>query len=195
VNDQTHTLLNLIRTRRSYGLPALKPDPIPQAHVALMLEAANWSPSHGLTEPWRFTVFAGEQRAALGERFAEAYRLITPPEKYDPKAEEAQRWRPFGASVWISIGMFRSGNNKMPEWEDLASVAIAVQHIHLVAHSLGYGGKWVSGEIVRHDCVRDFVGLQPPSKLLGFFFVGWPADGAAPAAQRSPIEAKVSWRW
>ena len=160
-----------------------------------MLEAANWSPSHGLTEPWRFAVFAGEHRAALGERFAEAYRLLTPPEKYDPAAEEAQRRRPLGASVWISIGMLRTGQDKMPEWEDLASVAIAVQHIHLVAHSLGYAGKWVSGEIVRHDCVRDFVGLTPPSKLLGFFFLGWPADGASPPAQRSPIEDKVSWRW
>lgn len=195
MNAQAQVLLELIRTRRSYALPALRPDPIPQEHVRLMLEAANWSPSHGLTEPWRFTVFAGEQRAALGERFAEAYRLLTPLEKYDPAAEEAQRRRPLGASVWISIGMLRTGQDKMPEWEDLASVAIAVQHIHLVAHSLGYAGKWVSGEIVRHDCVRDFVGLTPPSKLLGFFFLGWPADGVSPPAQRSPIEDKVSWRW
>jgi nitroreductase len=195
MNEQAQVLLELIRARRSYALPALRPDPIPQEHVRLMLEAANWSPSHGLTEPWRFAVFAGEQRAALGEVFAQAYRLLTPPEKYDPAAEEAQRRRPLGASVWISIGMLRTGQDKMPEWEDLASVAIAVQHIHLVAHSLGYAGKWVSGEIVRHDCVRDFVGLTPPSKLLGFFFLGWPADGVSPPAQRSPIEDKVSWRW
>jgi nitroreductase len=195
MNAQAQVLFELIRTRRSYGLPELRPDPIPQEHVQLMLEAANWSPSHGLTEPWRFAVFAGEQRAALGEVFAQAYRLLTPAEKYDLRAEEAQRRRPFGASVWISIGMLRTGQDKMPEWEDLASVAIAVQHIHLVAHSLGYAGKWVSGEIVRHDCVRDFVGLTPPSKLLRFFFLGWPADGASPPAQRSPIEDKVSWRW
>jgi len=195
MNEQAQVLLELIRTRRSYALPQLRPDPISQEHVKLMLEAASWSPSHGLTEPWRFTVFAGEHRAALGECFAKAYRLVTPPDKYDPKAEEAQRQRPFGASIWISIGMSRTGNDKMPEWEDLASVAIAVQHIHLVAHSLGYAGKWVSGEIVRHDCVRDFVGLQPPSKLLGFFFLGWPADGVLLPAQRSPIEDKVSWRW
>ena len=194
MNIRTQVLFDLIRTRRSYGLPEIVPIPVPPEHVKLMLEAANWAPSHGLTEPWRFTVFAGDARAELGERFAEAYRLITPPEKYDPKAEEAQRKRPLGASVWISAGMLRTGNDKMPEWEDLASVAIAVQHIHLVAHSLGYAGKWVSGEIVRHDCVRDLVGLQPPSRLLGFFFLGWPANGAAPQSQRSPIEDKVSWR-
>lgn len=187
-------LLRAIRNRRSFGIKELLPDPIPREHIELMLKAANWAPTHGMTEPWRFTVFAGQSREALSERFAEAYRLLTPPEKYDPKAEQAQRARPFAAPVWISLGMWRTGHDKMPEWEDLASVAIAAQHIQLVAHSLGYACKWTSGEIVRHERVLELVGLQPPSKLLGFLFVGKPANGVVPQAGRSPIEDKVTWR-
>ncbi|MFC1464213.1 MAG: nitroreductase [Candidatus Brachytrichaceae bacterium NZ_4S206] len=194
MNDTTHILLNLIRERRSYTLKELSSAPVNLDDVKLMLEAARWAPTHGMTEPWRFCVFAGESRAALGERFAEAYRLLTPPEKYDPKAEQAQRERPFAAPVWISLGMLRTGHDKMPEWEDLASVAIAAQHIHLVAHSLGYACKWTSGDIVRHESLFDLVGLRPPSKLLGFLFVGRPADGVVPRASRSPIEDKVIWR-
>lgn len=190
---KTHVLLDAIRTRRSYPLKDVSPEPIDLDDVRLMLEAANWAPTHGMTEPWRFCVFAGESRAALGERFAEAYRLLAPPDKYDPAGEQTQRERPFTAPVWISLGMLRTGNDKMPEWEDLASVAIAAQHIHLVASSLGYACKWTSGEIVRHERVLDLVGLKPPSKLLGFLYVGKPANGVAPVGKRSPIESKVTW--
>jgi nitroreductase len=159
-----------------------------------MLEAARWAPTHGMTEPWRFTVFAGASRAELGERFAAAYRRITPAEAYQPAQEQAHRERPFGAPVWISLGMFRGENPKMPEWEDLASVAIAAQHIQLVAHTLGYAAKWTSGEAVRHERVLDLVGLAPPSKLLGFLYLGRPASGAPREGRRSPIEERVTWR-
>lgn len=194
MNDATHTLMNLIRERRSYTLKELSSESVNLDDVKLMLEAARWAPTHGMTEPWRFCVFAGEARAALAEGFARAYRLLTPPEKYDPQAEQAQRERAFAAPVWISLGMLRTGHDKMPEWEDLASVAIAAQHMHLVAHSLGYACKWTSGDIVRHESLFDLVGLQPPSKLLGFLFVGRPANGVVPKASRSPIEDRVIWR-
>lgn len=187
-------LLDLIRGRRTYGPKEVSPTaPVAVEDVQLMLEAARWAPNHGLTEPWRFTVFMGESRRLLGERFAEAYRLLTPADKYDPQAEQFQRQRPLAAPVWISIGMFRNGEDRMPEWEDLASVSIAAQHIMLVAHSLGYGSKWVTGEIPLHDRVRDLVGLQPPSRLLGFVFVGRPAEGAKPTSTRSSLEDKVTW--
>jgi nitroreductase len=192
-NNQTQTLLDIIQARRSYPLKDVSPEPIGLDDVRLMLEAANWSPTHGMTEPWRFCVFAGESRATLGLRFAEAYRLITPQDKFDPAGEKTQRERPFAAPVWISLGMLRTGADKMPEWEDVSSVAIAAQHIQLVAHSLGYACKWTSGDVVRHERVLDLVGLTPPSKLLGFLYLGKPANGVVPAARRSPIESKVMW--
>lgn len=193
MNDETQTLIDAIRHRRSYPLKDISPDPINLDDVRLMLEAANWSPTHGMTEPWRFCVFAGESRAALGLRFAEAYRLITPADKYDPTGERTQRERPFAAPVWISLGMLRTGKDKMPEWEDISSVAIAAQHIHLVASSLGYACKWTSGEVVRHERVLQLTGLEPPSKLLGFLYLGRPANGVTPSAKRAPIEDKVTW--
>ena len=193
MNDQTLSLLQAIAARRSYPIQNVAPDPINLDDVKLMLEAANWSPTHGMTEPWRFSIFAGESRRALGEQFAVAYRLLTPTEKYDPKGEQVQRERPFAAPVWISLGLYRSAAPRMPEWEDLSSVAIAAQHIHLVAHSLGYACKWTSGDIVRHDSVLNLVGLQAPSKLLGFLYVGRPVEGTSIPAKRTPIEDKVVW--
>ena len=193
MNNQTQTLLDVIRTRRSYPLQEVSPEPIDLDDVQLMLEAANWSPTHGMTEPWRFGVFAGEARTALGLRFAEAYSALTPADKFVAAAEQAQRQRPFAAPVWISLGLYRTADARMPEWEDLSSVAIAAQHIHLVASSLGYACKWTSGDVVRHETVMQLVGLEPPSKLLGFLYLGKPATGGVPLAKRSAIADRVTW--
>ena len=65
-------LYDAILQRRSMGLSRLKPDPVDRALIEQMLEAANWAPSHGDTEPWRFTVFAGAGRAVLAELYAAA---------------------------------------------------------------------------------------------------------------------------
>ena len=34
--------------------------PVPRRVIERALEAANWAPTHGKTEPWRFAVFMGE---------------------------------------------------------------------------------------------------------------------------------------
>ena len=80
----------------------------------------------------------------------------------------------------------------MPEWEEISAVAIAVHNMQLMACSLGLGGKWVSGATSRHPLVAEFVGLQPPARLLGFLYVGKPAR-AWPAGKRRPIVDKVQW--
>jgi nitroreductase len=80
----------------------------------------------------------------------------------------------------------------MPEWEDLASVSIAAQHVHLVASSMGYACKWTSGDIVRHTRVLEWVGLSAPSKLLGFLYLGRPAR-SVPDSRRTPQEHFVRW--
>lgn len=187
--------MDAILNRRSIPLKQLSPEPIPLESVELMLEAANWAPSHGHTEPWRFTVFAGEGRKILSDAFAEAYRLLTPDEKYNLVAEQAQRDRPYQAPVWISIGMVPGlndqGERRMPEWEELIAVGCAVHNAHLVASSLNLGAKWTSGAVVLHPHVAQVVGLETPARLLGFLYVGKPLQ--SPPGIRRPLEEKVSW--
>lgn len=35
--------------------------PVSQAEVQQLLEAANWAPTHGKTEPWRFAVLSSRE--------------------------------------------------------------------------------------------------------------------------------------
>jgi nitroreductase len=186
------TTFDLIRRRRSFGLTRLSPEPIDLEVVKLMLEAARWAPNHGLTEPWRFTVYAGDARRGLAEAFAEAYRQLNPGEKYNADQAAGQRDRAWQAPVWIAVAMHRDENPRMPEWEDLIAVGCAVQNMHLIATAHGLGGKWSSGAVSTHPHVVEFVGVQPPSRLLGFFYAGKPA-GEWPDCKREPIEDRVRW--
>ena len=189
---EPNDLFEIVRHRRSVGLSRMSPEPIDLDYVRQMLEAANWAPNHGLTEPWRFTVFSGEARRPLGEAFAEAYRQLNPGDSFSAEQQERQRERPLQAPVWIAVTMHRDENPKMPEWEDLVAVGCAVHNMHLMAYAFGLGAKWSSGKVSNHPHVAEFVGVRAPSRLLGFFYVGR-VLGEWPDCQRSPIEDKVKW--
>ena len=183
--NHSHIIFDAIQDRRSMGLSRLSDQPVDRALIERMLEAANWAPSHGDTQPWRFTVFAGEGRAQLAAIFAGAM-----------KEPEAARKRAFAAPVWISIGMAPArkpdGSLQMPLEEELMAVACAVQNLHLMAQSLGLAGMWHSKGSSVAPAVAAGLGLQAPDRLLGFFMCGWPA-GDWLTSTREPISERVRW--
>ena len=72
----------------------------------------------------------------------------------------------------ISIGMHASG--LVPEWEELAATAMAVQNMYLTLavepHAAGY---WTSGNGTGSDFMKEATGLAAEDKQLGFFFLGF----------------------
>lgn len=191
-------LLRLMMERRSMGLSRLKPDAIDCALIERMLEAANWAPSHKDTEPWRFTVFTGDGRERLAELFESAQREDL--ENGVPtkgKDGGGARKRAFAAPLWISIGMTpglrEDGSSVVSEDEELMAVASAVQNLHLMAQASGLAGMWHSKGISVHPAVARGLGLEPPSRLLGFFMCGWPA-GDWLTAERRPLDEKLTWQ-
>ena len=188
-----------IKRRRSMGVARLRLDPVPPELIDRALQMADWAPSHGDTEPWRFVVYSGEARVALGQAFAVAYRQEAEQEgtEFKQATFDAQRERAQGAPVWISIGMqpalTSGGTPKMEEEEELLAMGGAVQNLHLTANALGLAGMWLSKGVFRHASVAEFVGLTPPlGRLLGFFALGWPAT-EWPEGERRPLSEKVRW--
>jgi nitroreductase len=184
MNENADLLFDAIRNRRSMGLSRLKPDPVDHSLIERMLGAADWAPSHGDTEPWRFTVFTGDGRERLADLFESA------------EGHEGARKRAFAAPVWISIGMApvlkEDGSLLMSEDEELMAVACAVQNLHLMASALGLAGMWHSKGSSVHSAVAHGLGLDPPARLLGFFMCGWPATDWLTSTRR-PLSEKVRW--
>lgn len=165
------TLDELIRGRRSHFVKEFNGLPVPDDIIARMLENARWAPSHKLTLPWRFRVFEGAEKTALCSAMEQYYMQNTPAELFDERKLAKIRTYAFKVSHIISIGFVPSG--KVPEWEELAATAMAVQNMYLTLtdypHAAGY---WTTGNGAGTDFMQQQTGLPENSRQLGFFFVG-----------------------
>jgi nitroreductase len=164
---------------------------IPDEIVMQLLENANWAPTHKKKEPWRFTVFTGEGLKKLAEFQSSLYKK-TRGEKFKQAVYEKLLATPLLCSHIISIGMKRSIDNAIPEMEEIAAVACAVQNIYLSATAHGLGGYWTTGGITFDEEAKEFFGLGNEDKLLGFFYLGYVETPSAKGT-RSPIEDKTVW--
>jgi len=165
---------------------------VPEEVLHKMLEAANWAPSHGKTEPWRFIVFQGEGLRSLGEKDAQIYKLLTPAAKYMPKKGEKKLQSKLQSSYVIAICLKRQASEKIPEMEEIEAVACAVQNMHLVATAHGVGAYWSSGATAYADEMKEFLKLGEKDKCLGFFYIGCPKI-PHPQGTRKSIQDKVTW--
>ncbi|MBL8815280.1 MAG: nitroreductase [Planctomyces sp.] len=185
-------ILRIISNRRSIKPGDYLETPIPPAILDQLFEAANWAPTHGMTEPWRFVVFEGDTRIALGEELARIYRSTTSADQIqDAKAEKLCR-NPSLSPCILAIGMHRQVSKKIPEIEEIEAVACAVQNLHLMATALGIGGYWSSGAPICTNEFRDFLGMSPDDKVLGLFYLGYPSK-PWPTGTRTPNSEKVTW--
>jgi len=196
-SSQVQAVLDNIANRRSLGLARLKPDQVEPEIIAKALEAANWAPSHRDTEPWRFSVFTGNSRIKLSQAFAQAYKIEAEASNtYKQEAFDSNLERATWAPLWISIGMTpkfnEDGTPAVPIEEELMAVACAVQNLHLAFAAHGLVGMWHSKNVSVHPHVAEFLGLTPPSQLLGFFFCGYPTV-EWPEGERGPWQDKVTF--
>ncbi len=193
MNFSVTDLSALIRQRRNIPPEQFEPGrKVDDNIVRKMLENANWAPTHGLTEPWRFSVFSGNGLKRLAEFQSELYRQITPPEEFKQPKYDKLLQRPLLSSHVISIGMKRQKSGKIPEVEEIQAVACAVQNMFLTATAFGIAAYWTSGGITYEEKAKGFFGLEENGKLLGFLFIGH-AEEKLLQGKRGDIIEKVRW--
>ncbi|WP_034387826.1 nitroreductase [Deinococcus sp. YIM 77859] len=185
-------LLTTIRERRTVELKDLKPDPIPHEVLLTLLEAANWAPSHGKTEPWRFVVFTGEGRMRLAGVLAASLARLKGEAAPDPEVLRAQRERQRLAPVWLAVAVEPAQKPQMPLHEEQWAVACAVQNLMLAARSLGIASKWITNAASLHPQTREALGFGERASMMGLVYLGYPR-GEWPAGERRPVEDKVRW--
>ncbi|MFY9254043.1 MAG: nitroreductase [Fuerstiella sp.] len=183
----------LIQSRRSVKPEQFSGKPVDDELVWEMLQNANWAPTHGMTEPWRFFVYSDAARMELGNLLAQIYQQVTPAESVKPAKAEKFRANAARSSHLIVIAMKRQLSGKIPEVEEIEAVACAVQNLHLTATALGVAGYWSSGNAICSTQLRDHLGLAERDRVLGLFYVGYP-QGELPVGTRRPIEDKVVWQ-
>lgn len=184
------SVLEAIRARRTVPFTAVSAEPLREEHLQALLEAANWAPSHGHTEPWRFTVFRGEGRRRIAELLASTYKAAHAHD-FKPKKYEKQLERPLAVGAVLAILMHPGQDPVMPEYEELLSMGAAVQNLHLLAHSLGIGAAWSTPDYLDHPNIRSFFGLTEGQRCLGFHYLGYRL-GEPPTGKRGELAKKIT---
>jgi nitroreductase len=182
----------LIRNRRSVYPKTYTPGrPIEREIIEQLLESANWAPTHRMTEPWRFQVFHSEtSRTQLGRYLVEYYEKNTPESEITAEKKAKMLENPLRSGAVIAICMQRSPENLVPEWEELAAVACAVQNMWLVCTEMNLGCYWSSPSAIIGT--PDILQLQAGETCLGLFYLGWHQMPQVPG-KRTPVEAKTIW--
>lgn len=185
-------ITNLIHTRRAVYPKSYTTQPISREDIEAILESANCAPTHKRTEPWRFKVFeSAEARHELGEYLANAYRAASTPENFSPEKYAKTLENTTIAGCVIAICVQYDPDGRLPQWEELAATAMAVQNMWLTAHARGIGAYWSSpGSILK---ANDFLQLNQHEACLGLFYMGHHNLPEMPAI-RKPIADKVVWR-
>lgn len=178
----------IIQKRRAVFPAQYNQKPILEEQIIGVLESANWAPTHKRTEPWRFKVLRGKSLENLGNFLAEKYKETAT--NFSEFQYNKLKENPTKAGCIIAICMQREPKESLPEWEEIAATAMAVQNMWLVCTEMGVGAYWASPGLIKF--MNEFFTLNEGEKCLGFFYMG-NYDEPLPEGYRNPIENKVEW--
>jgi nitroreductase len=182
----------IIKSRRATPPRMLVKKSIEKKLIWQLLENANWAPNHKKTEPWRFKVFTGEAKAEFAKNCGKILR-----EKqaagYEVATEKIEKFETTLTNVPVAIAIVLQHDpaKRLPEWEELAAVSMAVQNMWLTATELGLGAFWATPGFM--ELFTELLEITEGQSLLGFFYVGeilmeYPSPG------RGDVSQKVEWK-
>ncbi len=170
-------LITAIKERRSCR--AYLPDPIDEATIEQVLDAAVWAPSPANLQPWEFVVITGRE---VKERI------------FTTSGELKQAW--FEKSGWKWVNKYnidflkdvpamvcviadpkKSGLDVFsPQGAEAYqhACAAAIQNMMLMAHSLGLGTLWFT--LFDRDVVKEILGVDAGKEPVALICMGKPAQ-------------------
>ena len=185
-------ITDLIKSRRTIYPEQFSDRKVHKEQIELLLNNAQWAPTHGNTQPWRFKVFTDNGLQKLSNFLGETYLKTTPKEAQNDLKLAKLITRPLKSSVVIAVCMERQKEEKILEIEEIEAVACAIQNLHLSCTAYGLGGFWSTPKLIYSNDMNHFLKLNPKDKCLGLFYIGYPSI-EWPKAHRKPLEYTTEW--
>ncbi len=178
-------LFTAIKGRRSCR--NFLPEPIDQATIEKLLEAATWAPSPLNTQPWEFIVITNPEVKE---------KIFSEGERCRKWALEKTGWKWLGAysidflkiaPVIIAVigDPKKSGVDMFTEEGPMgyqAACAAAIQNMHLAAHSLGLSSLWFT--LFDKKVLREILGIAFEKMPLALVCIGKPESSSAPPPRK-----------
>ena len=190
LND-TSSVLNLLKTRKSASAKAMTgPGPTPH-ELAQILEIAVRVPDHGKLAPWRFILWEGDARRDFGEVMKARWHALHPEHGADSLAFVAGLF--LRAPTVLGVVSCAAEHPKIPVWEQQLSAGAVCMNILSAATALGLGCQWNSDWVAYDAEIARAMGLAPHERIAGLIYLGTPA---APLEDRPrPDAAQLLTRW
>jgi len=187
------------------ALRVLKPDPVPEALITRILDAAIRAPSAGNAQNWAFLVVRGEERRRrLGEIYRKASDIAAKvyAARSRPAHLTAAQWDRMlaaGAHLWAHLGEAPvllvpclhprdvPPAEALPPGFDLsaelayldrirgASIYPAVQNVILACRALGLGTVITTNHLRCEGEVKALLGIPEEVESFALMPIGWPA--------------------
>lgn len=188
------TLEKIIRERRSVKPSLMNGKKINPSIIQQLLILADWAPTHGRTEPWRFIIFSGDGLARFSQQHADLYKNYTPEgsftnAKYQNIIQNAEK-----ASHVIAVYMKRQASQKIPLIEEIAATAAAIEHILLGAQEQGIAALWSTGGMTYHNSMKQLLGLEEHDQMMGLIYLGYSDEPSPPAKRNIALSEKTVWK-
>ena len=191
----------------------LKPDPVPEAMVERLLEAATRAPSGQNTQPWAFLVVTEEAgRRFFGEKYRYWMRKLSrgrepAPDDRSKRAREIRAARHLGDHMAeVPLLILACGKRDWPFAVPQAnrvglappsygSVYPAVQNLLLACRGLGLGASLTTLHQMFESELRDYFGIPDDYGVVASIPIGFPTGNFGPV-RRHPVASKTHFeRW
>lgn len=184
-------LLDVIQKRRSVRV--YRRGKVTEAQLEKILEAARWAPSGANTQPWEFVVTRDRRKMkAVRQIYDEEWRRR---KREDPVHYKGLK-KDYVGDVSVLVLVCGDARTKQVylttrqpgDREKLfqASVANAVEHMMLMAASVGLGTVWVSVREEVEAELRKLFGVPAPLRLLWVVPIGHPRSWPPSKPRRKP---------
>ena len=195
-------MLSEIVNRRS--IRAYLPRPVSKAGIETVLRAGALAPSSKNRQPWRFTVAAGEGKAAalaaMAQGLEEESRHPLLPESARHLGGAVQtlaimKQAPVVIFVTNPLGQdprqTLNTNERVTELCNAQSLGACLENMALQATALGLGSLWICDTYFAYDALREWIGR--PGAFAAAMALGYAAENPPPRP-RKPLAELAEWR-
>jgi nitroreductase len=184
------TISTIIKSRRSIKPVMMNGNKITDAQIHSLLELADWAPTHGFTEPWRFVIYSNP--SDFCHQHAELYKQSVTAENFDKGVYNKFYEQGDKASHVIIAVMKRGSLPKIPVIEEVEATACAIQNILLGATAMGIASFWSTGGMALKPQMKDFLHFGEEDQVIGILYLGYAT--VQPAGSRAiPLAEKIKW--
>lgn len=191
--SENNNIESVIKNRRTVKPQAYNGKLIDSGSMDKLLQAANWAPTHGLTEPWRFVIFDGQGIQRFCRDHAELYKANTEPDRFMQASYDKLKNQGDNASHIIAVFSKRGPKANITELEEICATAAAVQNMLLTAEDLGIASFWSTGGQILKPAMKQYFQLKDEDQIIGLIYLGYSDQPKSEGRRLTPLEEKVMW--